>query len=302
MKRWIAVALFLLVGPGAFTAGLFTLAQAQAPSIRSVILDKRPAVVGFTPSCTESTNFIARTSGLNTTHRTNYDNLICGFVTDGDYTGLDLAYAWATDTTTNALLDLTPNARNGTATGTVSFSADHGYTGDASTFFIDTGFNAFTAGGQYTLNSAAGGVYVLNNLTSGYTGFVFGADNVTPTIFAPSNFGNATYEINSALSKVVASGTTQGQWILSRTAASGAAAVSLYRNGNTTPFDTDTSASDFIPRTNFYFFAVNSGGIGLPSNATMSAGWLGKGVNSAAQARIAARFNTYMTAYGINVY
>lgn len=44
MKRWIAAALFLLAGPCAFTAGLFTLAQAQAPSIRSVILDKRPAV------------------------------------------------------------------------------------------------------------------------------------------------------------------------------------------------------------------------------------------------------------------
>lgn len=299
MKRWIAVALFLLVGPGAFTAGLFTLAQAQAPSIRSVILDKRPAVsASFTPSCTESTNFIARTSGLDTTHKTNYDNLICGMVTDGDFSGLDAAYIWATDTQANANLSLVSATYNGSTTGTVSFSADHGYTGDGSTFFFDTAFNPASAPTpKYVINSATMGVCILSSISSGGTNAVnMGANNVGAATLQAFFFGNTVWQVNGP-TRSVASSNAQGSWVMTRTASN---AVALYKNGNTTAVDSGTDASDFVPFRSLYFFAYNDGG-GTPNSPTvaqMGYGFFGSSLTSAAQARVVGRFSTYMNAYG----
>lgn len=300
MGRGLALGFALLL------AGLACLAQAQ-PRLGGFppgVFQSRAAIDGgggFTPSCTESTNFLARTSGLDTTHKTNYDNLICGLVTDGDYTKLDVLYVWATDTTTNALLDLTPNARNGTVIGTpASFTANVGYTGDGSTFAIDSGFNPFSASTpQYTLDSASVGVYVQSNFTSGFHGiWNAGAENVGIMHFTTYFFDTAQYVINGTIPKIgVTSTTSLGQWILTRTAST---TVAFYRNGSTTPFDTDTDVSSSVPRTSIYFFDANGNSAAI--SAQMSGGFIGGGLTSAAMARVAARNNAYMTAYGINVY
>lgn len=49
MKRWFVATMLLLAGPTIFAVGLFSLAQAQAPTVRSVILDKRPAPASAGP-------------------------------------------------------------------------------------------------------------------------------------------------------------------------------------------------------------------------------------------------------------
>ena len=240
---------------------------------------------GFSPTSTESSNFLARTSGLNNTHKTRYDALISGLVTDGDYTKLDVLYVWATDTTTNALLNLAPNASyNGTVVGTpTSFTADVGYTGDGSTFAIDSHFNPNTASSpQYTQNSASLGAYVLTNVTSGGSIIsVVGAQvGAADAGFGPFYFGTALYKVNEYTTKSPSTSTSQGQWIATRTAASGAGSTSVYLNGNTTAFDTDTVASTGVPNTNFYFFSSNNGAVSNASAAQMSAGFIGSGLSS----------------------
>jgi hypothetical protein len=78
-------------------------------------------------AATPSAAFLARTSGLNAAHRNAYTALIDGLVTDGVWTSLDALYITATDTTTNANLNLVSSSFPLTQTGTITFTADQGY-------------------------------------------------------------------------------------------------------------------------------------------------------------------------------
>src|SRR5712664_2840319 len=89
--------------------------------------------------CSQATTFIARTSGLSGTETTAYTNLICGLVTDGVYSTLDALYIFATNTTTTANLNLISTNFGLTGATPPTFSADHGYTGNGTTQFLDTG-------------------------------------------------------------------------------------------------------------------------------------------------------------------
>lgn len=264
---------------------------------------------GFTPSCSQSSTFLAAATGVTlTADKTNYDTLICGLVSD-TYSGggsifaqLDVLYIWAAPTETNAsLINLVnPGTFNGTKTGTCApcFSAYVGYTGNASDFFIDSGFNPFSAGSpHYVLNSATVGVYVQTNLTSGAAAGLnyVGANNTGTARLVPFFFGSASYTINFGTNSSVATTTTQGQWIVSRSASN---LTSLYRNGSGTALGTSTDVADFVPRVNFAFFAEGTNF----SSPQMSAGFIGSGFTSADEVKIAARINTFMTAYSINVY
>jgi hypothetical protein len=150
----IALAISIGVTASSFGQGVLLLVQRPPP-----------------PSgCTQATTFLARTSGLSGTETTAYTNLICGMVTDGTWSLLDALYIFATNTTTTAKLNLIstsfPIAYHGTPAESSQFSADHGYTGDGSTVYLDTGFIPSSAGGVFTLNSAHIGQYMLTSRTA----------------------------------------------------------------------------------------------------------------------------------------
>src|SRR3974390_3125511 len=61
----------------------------------------------FTPSCSQSSNFLARATGVTSnTDKTNYDTMICGLVTDGVWSKLDALYVFAAVDRTTAKLNL----------------------------------------------------------------------------------------------------------------------------------------------------------------------------------------------------
>ena len=271
----------------------------------------KPSSGGFTPSCTQSGTFLTAATGVTlTADKTNYDTLICGLVTD-TYSGggsifaaLDVLYIWAAPSVTNAaLLNLVGpgGSFNGTANGTPSFSAYHGYTGDGSSFYIDTGFNPTTATSpNYAANSAHAGVYVLTADALGASFNTVGVAVNATIQLAPDFFGNVSWTINdTTASSVTNAATSQGQWVMTRT---GSSSRSLYKNGNSTPFDTSTNAVVGVPNANVYFFAENNGSPADFASVQMSAGYIGKGLAAADQNKLTARINTFMTAYGINVY
>src|ERR1700733_1014163 len=159
MRRLIAVLLFCV--------GLFTIAQAEDTIIGGGISGMyKPR--GFTPSCSQSSTFLAAATGVTlAADKTNYDSLICGLVSDGEW-NFDVLYIWAAPTQTNAsLVNLAkPGTFNGTTSGTISFSAYVGYTGDNSSFSIDSGLNPTSATSTncagspcFTQNSGSIGVY-----------------------------------------------------------------------------------------------------------------------------------------------
>jgi len=254
---------------------------------------------GFTPSCMQSSNFLARTSGLDTTHKTAYDNLICGLVTDGVSSKLDALYIFATADTTTAKLNLISSSFNATQSGTLTFSADHGYTGDGSTGYLDTGFTANTGGTNFIQDSAAFGVYILTSSTADH-GIQRGTSNsLNSFIWIRPASGVFTYIINGGSSGAPTISNSQGFWVGTRTSSS---SISAYKNGSL--IDTTPSTSSGVDNISTTLFARHDGSnaFSLFDDLQYSAAFIGGGLTSSDESNLSSRINAYMRAFGINVY
>lgn len=265
---------------------------------------------GFTPTCSQSTTFLAAATGVTLdADKQDYDNLICrDLVTPGAFSKCDVIQVWAAPTrATSALINLVnPGTYNGTEIGTpANWTAYVGYTGDGATFAIDSGLNPFSASGtsKYQRDDAAVIIYVQTDAALGAGDTSVGADSVGGMGIIPAYFGSTHYRINNPSNKTVVVATSKGLWIESRTANSGAGAVNLYKDGNTTAIDSDSATADFVPRVNINFFAGNNGSPTNFSSLQMSAGAICNGLtNAAGMAVVATALNNYMTAKGHAVY
>lgn len=256
---------------------------------------------GFTPSCTASTNFLARATGVTlTVDKQNYDNLLCGLNTDGVLSSLDGLYIFVAPDTTTAKLNLVSSSFSPlTQTGSLTFAAYTGYTGDASTGFLDIG--AVSSLVQFTQNSSSAGGCVLSSRTSAQNWAEFGEFVINDDLrFLPISGagGPLIYATTGTVHTGIANSNVQGSWVLSRTTA---ITSSIYQNKiafGGSPF-IDTSGS--IGSAHVYIFAENSGS---PSNFTgdkIASFFIGGAQSSVNEAKLEARIDTYMVAYGINV-
>ena len=258
-------------------------------------------VVGGGGGCSQATTFLARTSGLSGTETSAYTTMICGMVTDGTWSKFDALYIFATNTTTTANLNLVSTSFGLTPTGAaLTFTADHGYTGNGTSGFLDTGL-VLTSATQYTLNSGAIGVYDLTNRTTNSNTFAMGVTNVSDARILILNT-NFIFNINTTANTSIANTQAQGLWFVNRSSAS---LNTVYLNGNTgTPFGSSTQAAGSVPvTTSMAIFGQNtSGGIQQPTTDQFSAAWIGGGFTTTDVANVSSRINAFMTALGINVY
>jgi hypothetical protein len=245
----------------------------------------------------ETTAFLARADASTTLtepYRTAIRNLINGMVADGDFSLMEFFYFFATDTQTHALLDLTTHAKNGTTHGTISFSAGHGYTGDGSTFYIDSGFVPGTGG--YTATSSSIGVYVAASRTTGQSWQAIGhnSDGAVEfhSVFPKFTDGNAYAQFSGNAS--VATTDAKAIWIGVRTSAS---AQALWKNG--TSVVSNSSATGNAGHDNIFVFAGNNNSTGIVnySGDQMSIAFAGSG--SINVANVNTRIQTALTALGI---
>jgi hypothetical protein len=254
----------------------------------------------------QAATFLARATGVTTgTDISNYNNLITGLVSDGVWSKLDALYIFAAPNRATALLNLVQNTYNCVENGTVSFAAYQGYTGDASTFYLDTGLKPSASGINYAQNSASYGVYILTSRTTMQNYYAIGVGQTYNTsMFACVNrlstpsFGAA---VNEFATTYVANANAQGFYVATRT---GASATSFYRNGNTTPIITGSNASGGLDSISFFVFGGNNGSNPLfdPTADQQSAAFIGGALTATDQQNLSNRINTFMTAYGINVY
>jgi hypothetical protein len=115
----------------------------------------------------------------------------------------------------------------------------------------------------------------------------------------PFTTGNVLYnEVNANSISVAGPANAQGMYVGSRTAASGAGAVTTYRDG--TSFATFTTAS-VSPPTITIWIGANGGSYDYSADQ-ISAAFIGGGLNSTQAAAISSRINAYMTSLSINVY
>jgi hypothetical protein len=203
--------------------------------------------------CSQATTFLNRTSGLSNAESTAYTNLICGMVTDGTYSLMDGLYIFATNTTATAALNLVSTSFSLTVHGTCTFAADSGYTGDATTCWMDTGFQPSTAGGNMTLNSGHIGVCQLSTTLNG-NNWIGGNDGAAQTEFQDNGSG-IFYDVNDGNFPSFAYTNKNGGFIASRTASN---LITMYQNGASV--GTNATASGRLVQTNLIFFAQNNSG------------------------------------------
>lgn len=267
------------------------------------------AATGGGGDAPQTTAFLARTSGLTGPQTSAYKGLINGLVADGNFSILDGLYILATKDTTTAALNLIQNAFNLTTHGTpTNFTANIGYVGDASTFYLDSGFVPSTAGGNFAINSASLGAYMPNSRTTAQTWVSIGGSNGAASSYSylqPLTTGpDFGAELNGATFPLQSSSDAIGAWVVSRT---GSGSFSSYKNNNLTSFFTpsDTSAAT-LPNASIILFGFQDSTTG-PSNLSgelISAGFFGGGLTAAQAIAINNRINTYIATLnpGLNIY
>ena len=201
--------------------------------------------------CTQATALIARMDGSQNTNAVT--TLVCNGVNHGWWGKLDTFYMGAINSVGNSLLNWIANSCNSTSNGTITFSANNGWTSNGTTGYYNTSCAPSTYS-QLRQNSAVMGVCSTSTGTTLTTqggaqdaSFNFiTLGNAGATMYQSTNeTGNTTYSITSV----------QGSWIAVRTASN---AVTLYHQG--TSFGTGTSASSGVPNVNIYLLAYNSNG------------------------------------------
>ena len=171
------------------------------------------------PMSAEAAAFLARTSGLDTTHTNAYTALIDGLVADGIWAKLDMLHIYATQNATTANLNLVGNIYNATPVNSPTFTTDRSYTGALTgTKYIATGFTASTAvSPKFTRNSGHVSVWSLNDYVSS-TAFIMGSTAGSSHIGMQARYsGNQSYWfLNDAVGMSSISSSSIGHFMCNR--------------------------------------------------------------------------------------
>lgn len=235
--------------------------------------------------CSQATAFLVRTSGLSANYQTQYTTMICGLVTDGVFTKLDVFYVFATADTTTAKLNLIQNAFPATApNGDPTFTAQAGYT-NPSNKYLDSGFNASTATTpQYVQNSAS--MFNWNSASGPDNGHEMGLVSGAGNSLENRTGGDLiSVAINAAAAFTVANTDASGLWTVNRTSSSN---VDIYHNGASFSLG-NSSTSAAVQNSNMTFFV----GSAFNTTATLKAGGCGSQLTSGDISNLNTRLTTF---------
>jgi len=277
-------------------------------SNRRIIYTQALASGGFTATSSQSAAFLARATGITSnTDKTNYDTMITGLVNDGVWSLLDALYILAAPDVATAKLNLVSSSftitSHGTNIDTTGFTAYSGFTGNGSDRYLDTGCAPSAGTLNYQRDACSYGAYVLSN-TAGSNSVEIGANDGAATIadlLSRQAGGNILMRVNNTSGVNVTNATRAGMYVGTRTSTSN---VPVYKNGNTTPIGTDTNGSQIITSLPSFFILArdDSGTASSFSSEQLSAAFIGGAQTATNASNLSSRINTFMTAYGINVY
>lgn len=238
-------------------------------------------------SCTQATTFLARTSSFTQAQKNTYSNAICSLVNSGTFAKLDALYILAAPNQAASLLNLVSTSFSLTINATMTFGANAGWMGDASTGYLNTNFTPSTAGGHYAVGSASLGVFITDprqNIESWSAMGVLDSTFTYSATLSPLTAGQPTNSIcgigtgtNSGDSTVTSA---QGLWVCNQTGGA-AGTQSLYHN--TTDLNDQTADSSTIPDGPIVIGGFNlAGGGGIVANSgdTFAFAFIGSGLTS----------------------
>jgi len=249
------------------------------------------------PDSAELSQFLARITTPDGTHRSAYAALIDGLVADGLWTKLDALYIFAAADATTAKVNLRQSSFGLTTAAEPTFTPDTGYVGNGTTMILNTNFTPSSAGGQFTLNSAHFAMYITTSSTANCGDF-FGSDDASTTrLNLIATTGVVQYNISSSGAGSPAISNVQGLWCVNRPSAG---TRELFKNASSTPFDTGAASGGALEST--HGFTIMKTDDGSSNTANASACCFGSGLSGANYAALAARLKAYMTVFGISVF
>ena len=211
----------------------------------------------------------------------------------------DVMYILGNETEEAGLKNLVKRAHDATLSATApTFTALEGFTGNASSAFIDTNYNPSTQGVNYQLNNAGAGIYSRTERGVDAEKYEFGA---LDTI----NILGINIHRDSGLSRMFLNNNTGAN--IPSTGAKGMYGIyrnnplTLYANinGITTPSNRDATN---IPNLNVYIFALNSNGINaIHTDSQLAFYFIGSALTGAEIDILINTFETYMNANGKGV-
>jgi hypothetical protein len=226
-------------------------------------------------SCSQAAATIGRLTTPTTAVQQGVNGILCTLNSYGLLASQDTFYKLASDTATNALVNLISSSFPLTAVDSPTFTANKGFQGNGTNSYLSSPFNPSTAGGHYTLNSASWMFYpVLSRTDGNYYGDIGSTDGTNSSYIYMVGSNNPAVNINSldTATWFPASfpGDVKAIWIETRTASNASA---TYKSGGS--FDTQTVASSALPNQPFYILGVNkSGAVDSPSLDQIGyAGW-----------------------------
>jgi hypothetical protein len=262
-------------------------------------LIRRRVTVASTES-SEFQQFLDRSGTFDTTHKNAYRTLIDGLVSDSLWNSLDILYIFATDTSSNALINLKSSSFTAAVVGAVTFTADQGFTGGTTGKYLTTGYTPSTASGVMTQNSAHISYWTNNNIADEATA-VIGANNGTNYIYLSHRYtGSVAYcLVNTATASVAGTPSAANGFLFGNR--SDSFNTQEYFNGNTTAIASSAGdASTSLIDKEIYILLRN--GNGTPAAATtnqVSAVTLGSTMTAANQNTLYSRIAAYRTAVGL---
>jgi hypothetical protein len=216
-------------------------------------------------------------------------------VTDGTWAKMDGLYVFATNSTTTANLNLVSTSYGLTQNGTVTFSANNGYTGDGSTGYFLTGFEPAISGGNWSLNSASMGVCVLSsrsNSSNNYAEMWNGTSLQTSFIFTGNTtYGGSGFGLNGDTEALSASN-AKGAWTVSVTSSSQGYVAYNGSTTSTSPSITGISAAQVS------ILAAYSVSISYYSPDQLAYAFYGGGLTSTQVTAVYNRLHTFLSTVG----
>jgi hypothetical protein len=295
MKRWLLLLFLIFLIP--------TPASAQFGGCLPALCGK---AVAPPPSCIEAVTFLTRTSGLDTPHRNNYINLICGLVTDGVWPKLDYIYTFATQDQTTANLNLVSSDFTVIPQASPAWAVDRGYTGiaNSSTVYL---FTNFAPPGciihsplclAWTTNNAHFSVWSNTaGQTNGWaTGISGGPGNGSTFILTRDLADKAQFNINSVPGIIVSNTDGHGLFEVNM---SGGNTIDVYINGSSVGTLGTTALDPWGGPIPLLAAGIYAGTIQHGWDGQMSAATAGGSLTSTDHANLYARLRTYMTAVGV---
>lgn len=296
---------------GGATGNTYTLVQADAgnaSNIKCAVTATNAAGVVSADSNTVATIWDASADawftavswavGDDTTQRQAFNALYISLKSGGFYTRLDEISVRANRDLAAALRGLKLNL-TGLAVNSPTFTQWRGIKGNATTSYVNSTFVPSTGGVNYALNSASVIAYCRNaGSVRNFDMSANNAGNVSTLIFRFSDgsaYGCINTGATSYATTAVANGV--GLYVISRTAASGAGAQTLYKDGSS--IATGTQASTGLPAVSFYEGGRNaSGSPDQLTDAEISLVAYGDGFNSSDVTAFKAIIDTFRTAIG----